>query len=98
MQWPVVNTLFQEKKQHHNRKDGSKGTPKNGPVLEVMASCLHGKRGVEIRIMSLSRDTHSWVWISHGSNKFAMNLNNNMQEIAEVQFEKYAQLNAKDFA
>ena len=23
MQWPVVNTLFQEKKEHHNQKDGS---------------------------------------------------------------------------
>ena len=26
MQWLVVNTLFQEKKVHHNRKDGSKET------------------------------------------------------------------------
>ena len=30
-QWPVVNTLFQKKNQHHNQKDGSKGTPKLGP-------------------------------------------------------------------
>ena len=30
MQWPVVNKLFQEKKQHHNRKAGSKETPKLG--------------------------------------------------------------------
>ena len=29
IQWPVVNTLFHEKK-HHNRKDGSEGTPKLG--------------------------------------------------------------------
>ena len=31
MQWPVVNTLFQEKKKHHNQKDGSKGTQRLGP-------------------------------------------------------------------
>ena len=31
IQWLVVNTLFQEKKKHHNRKDGSKETPKLGP-------------------------------------------------------------------
>ena len=77
IQWPVVNTLFQEKKQHHNRKAGSKETPK-----------WHGKHGVEVRIMSLSRDnTHSWVRISHGSNKFVMNLNNNETEISEDQLE-----------
>ena len=50
--------------------------------------------------MSLSRDdTHSWVRISHGSNKFVMNLNNNDTEIPEDQLKEYAfQLNAKDFA
>ena len=38
---------------------------KIGPVLEVATSYLHGKYGVEVRIMSLSRDnTHSWVRIS----------------------------------
>ena len=35
MQWPVVNTLFQEKKKHHNQKDGSKGTPKLGPCWKL---------------------------------------------------------------
>ena len=50
--------------------------------------------------MSLSRDnTHSWVRISHGSNKFVMNLNNNETEILEDQLEEYAlKLSAKDFA
>ena len=50
--------------------------------------------------MSLSRDnTHSWVRISHGSNKFVMDLNNNDTEIPEDQLEEYAlQLDAKDFA
>ena len=76
------------------------GNTKIGPVLEVATSYLHGTYGDEIRIMSLSRDnTHSWVRIFHGSNKFVMDLNNNETEIPEEQLEEYAlQLNAKDFA
>ena len=76
------------------------GNTKIGPVLEVATSYLHGKCGVEVRIMSLSRDnTHSWVRISHGSNKCVMNLNNNETEIPEDQLEEYAlKLSAKDFA
>ena len=54
------------------------GNTKIGPVMEVTTSYLHGKHGVEIRIMSLSGDNvHSWVRISHGSIKFVMDLNNN---------------------
>ena len=69
------------------------GNTKIGPVLEVTTSNLHGKHGVDIRIMSLS-----WVRISHGSNKFVMDLNNNDTEIPEDQLEEYAlQLDAKDF-
>ena len=45
------------------------GNTKIGPVLKVATSYLHGKYGVEIRIMSMNRDnSHSWVRISHGSN------------------------------
>ena len=75
------------------------GNTKIGPVLEVITSFVHGKHGVEITIMSLSRDnTHSWVRISHGSNKFVMDLNNNDTEISEDQLEEHAlQLDAKDF-
>ena len=64
-----------------------------------LVSYLHGKHGVEIRIMSLSRDkTHSWVRNSHGSDKFVMDLNNNDTEIPEDQLEEYAlQLDEKDF-
>ena len=74
------------------------GNTKIGPVLEVAASYLHGKHGVEIRIMSSNRDnTQSWVRISHGSKKFVMNLNNNETEILEDQLEEYAlKLSAKD--
>ena len=76
------------------------GNTKIGPVLEVATTYLHGKYGVEVRIMSLNRDnSHSWVRISHGSNKFVMNLNNNETEIPEDQLEEYAlKLSAKDFA
>ena len=75
------------------------GNTKIGPVLEVTTSYLHSKHGVEIRIMSSSRDnTHSWVRISHGSNKFVMDLNNNDTEIPEDQLEEQAlQLDAKYF-
>ena len=50
--------------------------------------------------MSTNTDnSHSWVIISHGSNKFVTNLNHNEQEISEVQLEEYAlKLNASDFA
>ena len=65
------------------------GNTKIGPVLEIATCCLHGKYGVGIRISSLSRDnSHSWVRISHGSNKFVMNLNNNETEIPEVQLRR----------
>ena len=76
------------------------GNTNIGPVLEVATSYLHGKYGVEVRIMSLNRDiTHSWVRISHGSNRFEVNLNNNETEIPEDQLEVHAlKLNAIDFA
>ena len=76
------------------------GNTKIGPELEVATSYLHGQHGVEIRIMSLSRDnTHSWVRISHGSNKFVMDWNNNDTEVPEDQLEEQAlQLDVKDFA
>ena len=100
MQRLVVNVLFQEMIDHHNRKDGFKETQKIGPVLEVTTSCLYGKHGVEIGIWSLSGDnTHTWVRISHGSNKFVMDSKNNDTEVLEDQLEEYAlQLKVKDFA
>ena len=72
MQWLVVNTLFQEKTEHHNRNDGSKETSKLDPLLEVTTSHLRS----ELRLLNRDK-THSWVRISHGSNKFVINLNNN---------------------
>ena len=100
MQRLVVNTLFQEVTDHHNQNHGSKRTQKIGPVLEVTTSCLYGKHGVEIRIWSLCEDsTQSWVRISHGSNKFVIDSNNNDTEIPEDLHEEQAsQLKVKDFA
>ena len=69
-----------------------RGNTKIGPVLEVVTCCMHGMYGVEIRIMSMNEDnSHSWVRISHGSNKLVTNLNNkdhddNEQETSEMQF------------
>ena len=76
------------------------GNTKIGPVVEIATCCLHGKYGVEIRIMSVNKDnSHYWVRIFHGSNKFVGNLNNNEQEIPEVQLEEYTlKLDAKNFA
>ena len=90
-----------------SREDGSsqprgwiQRNTKIGPVLEVTTSCLHGKHGVEIRIWSLSGDnTHSWVRISHGSNEFVMDSNNNDTEVLEDQPEEQAlQPDVKGFA
>ena len=77
-----------------------RGNTKIEPVLKVTTCCLHGKYGVEIRVKSVNKDnSHSWVRISHGLNKFVTNLNNNKQETLEVQFEEYAsRLNAGDLA
>ena len=57
-----------------------RGNTRIGPVLEVANCCLQGKYGVGIRIKSINKDdSHSWVRISHGSNKLVTNLNNKDQ-------------------
>ena len=100
MQWLVVNYTLPRNEGSSQPKGWIQGNTKIGPVLEVKTISLHGKHGLEIRIMSLSGDdTHSWVRISHGSNKFVMDLNNNDTEIPEDQPKEQAlQLNVKDFA
>ena len=50
--------------------------------MEVTTSYLYGKYGIEIRIWSLSQDNyHSWVRISHGSNKYVVDSNYNNTEV-----------------
>ena len=93
-------TLPKDEEATSQPKGWIQGNTKIGPVLEVATSCLHGKYGVEVRMLSLNRDnTHSCVRISHGSNKFVMDSNNNDTEVPEDQPEEQAlQLNVKDFA
>ena len=58
------------------------GNTRIGPVLEVTTSYLYGKHGIEIRIWSLSQDnSHSWVRISQGPNKFVIDSNYNNTEV-----------------
>ena len=58
------------------------GNTRIGLVLEITTSYLYGKHGIEIRSWSLSKDnSQSWVRISHGSNKFVIDSNQNYTEI-----------------
>ena len=75
------------------------GNTKIGPVLDVATCCLHGKYGVEIRIMSVNRQFsllgQNFSWIKQVCDEFEQQ----RAEIPEVQLEEYAlKLDAKDFA
>ena len=99
IQWLVVNTPFREKIHHHNQQDGSKGIPKLDPYWKLQPVACMVNTELRSDLLSLNKDnTHSWVRISHGSNKCVMDLNNNDTEIPEDQLEEHAlQLDAKDF-
>ena len=77
-------------------KGWTQGNTKIGPVLEVTTSHLQGKHGVEIRIESLNNDnSHSWVRITHGLNKFVTDLidkkyDDNEQETSTTKTEVFA--------
>ena len=51
-----------------------RGNTKNGPALEVATCCLHGKYGVEIRIMSMNRQFsllgQNFSWLKQVSHEF----------------------------
>ena len=55
--------------------------------------------GIEIRIWSLSQDnSHSWVRISHGTNKYVVDSNyNNTDILSDLPEEQASQLIVKDF-
>ena len=74
-----------------------RGNTKIGPVLEVTTRYLYGKYGIEIRIWSTSEDnSHSWVRISRGSNKFVIDSNYNNTEVpADLPEEQASQSSAK---
>ena len=89
------------------RDDGSsqprgwiQGNTRIGLVLEVTTSYLYGKYGIEIRIWSTSEDnSHSWVIISHGSNKFVIDSNYNNTEVpADLPEEQASQSSVKVIA
>ena len=73
------------------------GNTRIGPVLEITTSCLYGKHGIEIRIWSTSQDnSHSWVRISHGSNKFVIDSNyNNTEAPTDLPEEQASQSSVK---
>ena len=86
------------------RDDGSsqprgwiQGNTRIGPALEVTTSYLWGKDGIEIRIWSLSQDnSHSWVRISHGTNKYVVDSNYNNTEVpADLPEEQASQSSVK---
>ena len=68
--------------------------------MEVTTSYLYGKYGIDIRIWSLSEDnSHSWVRISHRSNKFVVDSNYNNTEVpADLPEEQASQSSVKVFA
>ena len=94
-EWPVVSTLCQETKKHHNQKDGSKGTQRLGPYWKLQPVAY--KVNMELR-SELSLWTKT-VRISHGLNKLVTNLNHNEQETSECSSKNMRlKLNAGDFA
>ena len=78
-------------------RDGSRETQELDLYWKL--NQLPGKHGIEIRIWSLSEDnTQSWVRISHGSNKFVIdsNNNNNTESPEDLPEEQASQLKVKD--
>ena len=73
------------------------GNTRIGPVLEVTTSYLYGKYEIEIRIWSLSQDnSHSWVRISYGTNKYVVDSNYNNTEVpADLPEEQASQSSVK---
>ena len=72
-------------------KGSIRGNFKIGPVLDIATCYLQGKHGVEISIKSFNKDnTQSWIRISHGSNKFVINLN-----INDKKFQKFNSKNMR---
>ena len=71
-----------------------------GPVLKVTTRYLWGKYGIEIGIWSLSQDnSHSWVRISRGTNKYVVDSNYNNTEVpADLPEEQASQSSVKVIA
>ena len=61
---------------------------------------MYGKHGIEIRIWSLRKDnSHSWVRISYGTNKYVVDSNYNNTEVpADLPEEQASQSSVKVIA
>ena len=67
------------------------GNMRIGPVLEVTTSFQYGKRWIEIRIWSVGQDnSHFWVRIYHGTNKYVVDSNYNYTEVSADALEEQA--------
>ena len=86
-------TLFQEVTNHHNQKDGFKGTSKLGQCQKLQPVICTAN-------MELRKDnSQSWVSFSHGSNKFVIDSNYNNTEVsADLPEEQASQPIVKVFA
>ena len=69
------------------------GNMRIGPALEVTTSFQHFKHGIEIRIESVKKDnSHSWVRISYGTNKYVIDsIQDNTEIFADPQEEQVSQ-------
>ena len=73
------------------------GNMRIGPVLEVTTSFQHFKYGIEIRFWSVNQDnSHSWVRISFGTSKYAVDsIQDNTEIPADPQEERIPQTSTK---
>ena len=82
VQWLVVHIRLPRDDPASQPKGWILGDMRIGPVLEVTTSYMYGKHGIEIRIWSVSDDhSQSWVRISCGKVKYAIDSNHNNTEI-----------------
>ena len=100
MQRLVVNTLFQEKLDHHNQEDGSRETRILDPYWKLWPVVYTANMELKLESGLWVKTTLTpWIRISYGSNKFVMDSNNNDIEVPEDQpQEQVLQLDVRDFA
>ena len=86
--------------QSSQAKGWIRGNMRIGLVLEVTTSYMYGQHGIEIRIWSVTQDnSHSWVRISYGTNKYVIDSNHNNREIlADPHEEQTSQTSVKVIA
>ena len=100
VQWLVAKKTLLRDDESSQSRGWIQGNTRIGPVLEITTSYLYGKHGIEIINWSLSQDnSHSWVRISYGTNKYVVDSNNNNTEVpADLPEEQASQPIVKVFA